>query len=112
MDGAMTRERLPDRRTSEVLTIDHPEHLEDARWRVAVTLSRFPDGRPAEVFVHALYGSGSLVEADARDAAVVLSIALQYGVPLEPIRAALTRHEDGRPCGLMGAVVDALASTD
>ena len=54
------------------------------------------------------YGSGSGAEHDARDASILLSLALQHGTPLEVIGKAISRHEDGRPCGIVGAVVDKL----
>jgi hypothetical protein len=36
-------------------------------------------------------------------------LALQHGVALETIRAALTRDHDGGPATLLGAALDALA---
>jgi hypothetical protein len=75
---------------------------------VVATVSWFDDGRVAEVFVRQRYGEGSPLEADTRDAAVLLSLALQYGMPLDVAAAALTRFDDGAPCGVIGAVVDAL----
>ena len=55
---------------------------------------------------------GSDLEATARDAAIVLSIAVQYGVPLEPIRHAVTRNADGSPSSIIGAVLERLAEKD
>jgi hypothetical protein len=52
------------------------------------------------------------LEATARDAAIVLSIAVQYGVPLEPIRHAVTRNADGSPSSIIGAVLERLAEKD
>ena len=98
----MTREKLPDRRLGETLEIVHREQP------VVVTLSRFDDGRVAEVFVREWYGSGTALEAEARDASVLLSLALQFGAPLETVKRALSRYDDGRPCGVIGAVVDTL----
>jgi hypothetical protein len=45
----------------------------------------------------------------ARDAAVTVSIALQFGADIETIRQALTREHDGGPATLLGAALDALA---
>jgi hypothetical protein len=42
------------------------------------------------------------------DGAVVASIALRYGVPLEVIRHALMRNRDGSACGPLGAALDLL----
>jgi excisionase family DNA binding protein len=47
----------------------------------------------------------------ARDSAVVCSIALQYGVPLETIRKALMRDSQGRPNGPLGAALDLIAGS-
>ena len=52
--------------------------------------------------------AGSTTEAVARDGAVLLSIALQHGVPLETIKHALTREGNGTPSTIIGAVVDRL----
>jgi hypothetical protein len=51
---------------------------------------------------------GSPLDAIARDAAVTVSIALQFGADLETISAALTRDHDGGPATLLGAALDAL----
>jgi hypothetical protein len=42
------------------------------------------------------------VEASARDAAIVASLALQYGVPLVTLQQALTRNGDGSPSSPLG----------
>lgn len=70
-------------------------------------VGRFDDGRVAEVFVDCSKVSSESAH-DARDAAVCLSIALQHGVPIEAIRAAVTREEDGSPSGIVGCVLDLL----
>jgi hypothetical protein len=49
---------------------------------------------------------GSPLEAIARDAAVTVSIALQFGAPLATIRAALTKDHDGSPATLLGKALD------
>ena len=51
---------------------------------------------------------GSATEAIARDAAILVSIALQYGAALETIRAALTKDHDGSPATAIGAALDKL----
>jgi len=73
-----------------------------------VTVGYYPNGDVGEVFISGAK-AGSEVEAVARDGAVLLSIALQYGVPLETIKHALTREQDGSPSTIIGAVVDQLA---
>jgi hypothetical protein len=83
------RARLPNRQ-SETLDFDHGGH------RFTLSLSRFPGGGIAELFLSSSL-VGSPVEALARDAAVTASLAFQYGCPLEVLRAALTRDHGGGP---------------
>jgi hypothetical protein len=52
---------------------------------------------------------GSPIEAIARDAAVTVSIALQFGADLETIKQALTKDHDGGPATPLGAALDAIA---
>ncbi len=67
----------------------------------------FADGMPAEVFLDCRKVTSEAASI-ARDAAVLLSIALQYGTPLETLRGAVTREEDGSPSSVTGAVLDIL----
>lgn len=67
----------------------------------------FKDGTPAEVFLDCRKITSEAANI-ARDAAVVLSIALQFGTPLETMRKAITREEDGTPSSVTGAVLDIL----
>jgi hypothetical protein len=72
--------------------------------------SRFPgEDRIAEIFISSVNPAGSPLEALARDSAVTVSLALQYGVPLEVLRAALTRDHDGGPATLLGAAINRLS---
>jgi len=99
--AVMTRRRLPNRRLAE--TFD----LEVGGLRYVASIGRFADGALAEVFL--TNGKcGSDADTAARDGAVVASIALQYGVPLEVIRHALMRNRDGSACGPLGAALDLL----
>jgi hypothetical protein len=80
-----TRQRPPNRRPCETFV------LESNGLRYLATISRFADGRLAEIFIsNAKAGSHS--DAAAKDAAVVCSIALQHGIPVDVIRHALL-HE-------------------
>ena len=72
-----------------------------------VTVGYYPDGRPGEVFING-GKSGELVEAIARDGAVLVSMCLQYGVPLDTIKHALTRDGQDQPQSIIGVVVDRL----
>ena len=96
------RERLPNRRQCELREFSH------AWLDFTLCAGSYPDGRIAEIFLSS-HKPGSPIEAIARDAAVTVSIALQFGAPLETIRAALTKDHDGRPATLLGAALDAVA---
>ena len=96
----MKRHRLPNRRAHETRSIDF-----DGR-RFSLGVGRFPDGSPAEVFVNAPK-AGSGYDALARDAGILLSLALQSGASLSDIRKALSREPGGDPASLLGAIADA-----
>ncbi|MBR0879657.1 hypothetical protein ACVMGC_001059 [Bradyrhizobium barranii subsp. barranii] len=72
-----------------------------------VTLGYYDDGTIGEVFING-GKSGEVVEAIARDGAVILSMALQSGVALDTIKHAITRDSQGEPSSIIGAVVDQL----
>ena len=98
----MTRRTLNTRRLSETIRLNHrgDEH--------SFGISRFDDGAVAEVFASAYYGKGVDAETYARDASIILSIALQHGAPLQTIWGALTRDDKGAPVTLIGAIVERL----
>ena len=96
------RQRLPNRRRCESLEFRH------AGMDFTLAAGFYPDGRIAEIFLSS-HKPGSPIEAIARDAAVTVSIALQFGAGLETIRQALTKDNDGGPATLLGAALDALA---
>jgi hypothetical protein len=87
------RERLPNRRPAELIDFEHGGR----KW--TVTIGRFPDGRPAELFIDA--AKTSALSELAAEAAIVASLALQSGCPLETPRHAL----DGRDAGPLGAAL-------
>lgn len=98
----MSRERLPNRRAGETC---------DFRFRGApytVCAGRFADGRLAEVFIDCQSKGMLPIGDDAKDAAVCLSIALQYGAPPDVIRSAVTRTSDGAATGIIGRILDLL----
>jgi len=96
------RERLPDRRPCESFC------FECNGLHYTATISRYADGRLAEIFLgNAKAGSHS--DAAAKDSAVVASIAFQHGVPLETIRKALLRDARGNPSSPLGMALDIVA---
>ncbi len=101
------RRQLPMRRRCETFEIA----FGGLSKKHAVTVGYYHDETPGEVFING-GKSGEQVEAIARDGAVLLSLALQYGVPLENIRSAITRTENGEPSSIVGAVVDKLTEIE
>jgi hypothetical protein len=100
--AATQRCRLPNRRAS--LTFD----IEAQGLRFTCTASRYTDGTLAEVFLQN-HKAGSMAGINAQDSAVICSLALQHGVPLETIRRALMRDSRGRASGPLAAALDRLA---
>lgn len=117
------RERLPERRASAAIAVVHvwaPGTAQEIAEPLLVTIGRYPDGRIGEVFID------SVAEAKGRlatrvtdlqkDVAVLISIALQHGAPIEELRAAVGHAEInimGRvqrmPATIAGTVLDAVA---
>jgi hypothetical protein len=102
---AAVRERLPNRRAAETFDV------EAVGMRYRATIGRYDDGRLAEIFL-VNHKAGSQAGIMASDAAVVASIALQYGVPLDVIRGALMRDPRGKPSGPLGVVLDLIAEEE
>jgi hypothetical protein len=96
----MNRTPLPNRRSHETVSFEH--------WgmQYVAGIGRATPRAPiSEVFINC-GKTGGQSETLARDSAVLLSLALQYGVPLDVIGHALTRNADGAPSGPIGALVD------
>lgn len=82
------RTRLPNRRRGDLVSFEH----EGVRY--TAQLGYYPNGLAAEVFLDA-GKEGSAVNTMAREAAVLASIALQFGTPLKMLRDALPKLADG-----------------
>jgi hypothetical protein len=95
------RERLPPRRASQNFT------FEVDGLQFTATVSRFADGRLAELFL-SNHKNGNQLDTFARDAAIILSFALQHGADVEAIRRALCRDSAGRAQGPLGCAFDLL----
>jgi hypothetical protein len=101
----MIRRSLPQRRAAETFNMRF--------WNQAftVTVGFYADGTPGEVFIDG-GKTGQDIQNTARDAAVVLSLAIQHGTPIETIRHAITRDGSGAAASILGAIVDALPITN
>jgi hypothetical protein len=95
------RERLPNRRRCESLEFEH------AGLQFTATAGFYRDDRIAEIFLSS-HKPGSAVEAVGRDAAIVVSLALQHGADIKTISNALTRDHDGTAATALGAAIDAI----
>jgi hypothetical protein len=98
------RRLLPQRRTAETFDMRF--------WNqpFTVTVGFYADGTPGEVFIDG-GKTGQDVQSTARDAAVVLSLALQHGTPIDTIRHAITRSDSGEAASILGKIVDVLSAT-
>jgi hypothetical protein len=95
------REHLANRRLSESFSF---------QWNgmcFTATISRFGDGRLAEIFL-GNGKAGSHTDAAAKDSAIVASRALQHNVPLATIKHALLRNAHGVAASPLGAALDHL----
>lgn len=98
----MQRERLDDRRQSENITFWH------AGREYTAGVGHYEDGRLGEVFLD--NGKvGSDAQVNCRDAAITLSILLQYGCGVDEVRRSLSRTEAGMAESPIGALLDLLA---
>jgi hypothetical protein len=97
------REPLPQRRACDTHLIrDRKDQT------FSLTVGRYTDGRIGEVFISATNRVGTDLDLVARDAAVLISIALQWGIPLHSMRDAITREADGAPATVIGSAIDKL----
>jgi len=103
-----TRAALPNRRPSRTYSTAWEGHP------ITVTVGFHPaTGQPMEVFADA--EKGGQMQATIADACVIVSIALQHGIPPEALAKSLSRVPDmfgggdlpGSPIGvIVGAITD------
>jgi hypothetical protein len=97
------RQRPANRHQSENFT------FEVNGFRFTATVSRFADGRICELFLNN-HKHGNQVDTNARDAAILLSFALQHGADINEIRKALCRDSKGQALSPIGEALDRLAN--
>jgi ribonucleoside-diphosphate reductase alpha chain len=93
------RDRLPNRRASQNIA------LERDNLNYQITAGYYLDGRVGEIFLNADRGD-SLLDVLTSDAAILASLALQYGCPLTDIVHALKRNSRGEAASPIGAALD------
>jgi hypothetical protein len=97
-----SRETLPNRRLNTTFSFE----IDGLKY--SATISKFADGRIGELFLTS-DKAGSQSDANAKDAAILASLGFQYGVPLDVMRGALLREEDGRASTPVGMAIDLIA---
>lgn len=94
------RNRLPNRRyneTFEYCTADGQCYL--------ATIG-FDGQKVAELFINSASKLTTTSDINAADGAVAVSLALQYGCPIEVLRDAMKRNQQGEAVGCLGAALD------
>jgi hypothetical protein len=97
----MIRRTLPQRRAAETFDLRFWNQL------FTVTVGFYADGTPGEVFIDG-GKTGQDIQSTARNAAVVLSIALQHGTPIET-SSTLSRATAPAQLRRLGAIVDCIS---
>ena len=97
----MPRERLPNRRQSETVDLWHGGQ------RYHLTIGEYPDGRPAEVFLHGAK-PGSDTDLLCDDIGVLVSRLLQHGDDPASLAAGIGRLGNGEAASIIGRVADIL----
>lgn len=103
------RRKLPARRRSQVIKFDHVHPDTGMPSPHFATIGYYDDGAIGEVFLDAGKMATDVANL-ARDAALILSIAMQYGVPLAEMHASVGRAENGRPHTVIGTALDILTA--
>ena len=101
------RTRLPSRRDSETMEFETLQRPGVPPIKYMASLGYFPDGRLAEVFLRA-GKAGTDIAIQSQETAIAVSFALQYGCPLDAMRAAMPRTQEGEPEGAIGMLLDIL----
>ena len=108
----MTRQALPHRRPAltAVVAFAPPGRAEAS---FTVTAGFDPrTGALSEVFYSDGMKSGTDLQHTIGDACVIVSVALQHGVPLADLSRSLGRDDDGRPASILGALIGALVEME
>ena len=109
MRGATKSRRRPNEANPSPAPAAETFDLRSWNQPFTVTVGFYADGAPGEVFIES-GKTGNDIDSIARDAGVLLSLALQHGVPPETIRHAVTRGASEEPASILGAVVDCIST--
>jgi hypothetical protein len=95
LQATASRNCMPNRRAAITFAFERDNSHYQA------TVGYFPDGRIGELFLNA-DRANSLLDFLTSDAAILLSLALQWGCPLDDIRHALKRTTSGEAASPIG----------
>lgn len=101
------RKVLSHRRASFTVEFQHANGMGSMDY--VVTYSCFgarERGALAELFVNTNGKVGSAADVMVSDGSTAISIALQYGVPIEVLQHAMKRNADGTAMGALGHALD------
>ena len=101
------RRALPNRRPCETFKIE----ADGLRYFVSVGYYDQARTEPGELFLNAATKIDSGADVAVSDAAVAVSIAIQYGVPIDVLRHAMKRNSNGAARGPLGAALDRLVES-
>jgi ribonucleoside-diphosphate reductase alpha chain len=101
------REALDNRRFSVNYRLEFQGETYD------VTAGFYNDGRLGELFINRVRDKkaaklGFQLDATCRDAAIMISRALQHGVDLAELTHSVTRGDADEPMSIVGAVIDSI----
>lgn len=101
------RRHLANRRPALTFKLNHT-YASGAQHPFFVTIGLYNrnNSEIGEVFINTAGRAGNEADIMAADAAVAISLALQYGCPIEVMTAAMKRNADGSPMGVLSHALD------
>jgi ribonucleoside-diphosphate reductase alpha chain len=103
----LERREMPGRRGGDNFEFTH----QGLRYHASIRYSTDTAVVPSEIFLNCSKVDSS-ADLAARDAAILASVALQYGVPLADLAHALGRDPDGLASSPIGKLLDILLGKD
>jgi len=104
------RHRLANRRAHETFAVEHDgQRYKISLGRELVCVDRGQLGPVMEVFVNAQQVN-SQADVLASDGAILMSLLLQHGCPIDTINHAMKRNPDGSPCSPLGRAAALIAA--
>jgi hypothetical protein len=98
------RVRPANRRALEIVAIEHEsQHFKIGLGRDLVCVEQQLLGPVVEVWLNA-QKVNSPIDVLASDGAILMSLLIQYGHPIEEIARSMKRNPDGSPASILGLV--------